>query len=368
MDILSSGSFVTLDNRDKIEQLIFTAKTLATETGRNDGFQNSGQTNQQLALEMWKGTEYMCRANEEATIKNLFLSNFLQRLSEIVRESATSKPATVEPPATLSVPETQAQEPEAEVPNIDQTTPTVSADEFLGVVSQAELADEIPRTSYLDECKPECEDEIVEMTNGSAKELDPPQPESASVTAAEPASEPASELSTAKDASLVTEPTPESVEAESAHAQVESIVLIEKEPFNFEACTVTAVVQLLPVSEGYRKCVVSVRSHEFLPQISIEDLESEHINDEIKSSLEKAFARYRTELPALVADKMKQEAKSNKKRTSKASENSKAAKATNSNSTAGSTTSNTSANPTVESPTNDAVSEPAKDQQTLFAQ
>ncbi|MFZ1700894.1 MAG: hypothetical protein WBO10_12560 [Pyrinomonadaceae bacterium] len=368
MDILSSGSFVTLDNRDKIEQLIFTAKTLATETGRNDGFQNSGQTHQQLGLEMWKGTEYMCRANEEATIKNLFLSNFLQRLSEIVRESATSKPATVEPPATPSVPETQTQEPEATGSNIDQVIPAASEDEFLGVVAQTEPIEEMPRTSYLDECKPECEDEIVEMTNGSAKEFVPPQPESASVTAAEPASETAPEVTPKEEASSATERSPQSVERESANPQVDSIVLAEKEPFNFEACTVTVVVQLLPVSEGFRKCVVSVRSHEFLPQISIEDLESEHINDEIKSSLEKAFARYRTELPALAADKMKQEAKSNKKRTNKQSESSKAAKTTTPTSTTGSATSNTSANPTVESSPNDSIAEPAKNQQTLFAQ
>lgn len=365
MDILSSGSFVTLDNREKIEQLIFTAKTLATETGRNDGFQNSGQTNQQLALEMWKGTEYMCRANEEATIKNLFLSNFLQRLSEIVRESATSRPVIIEPPATPSVPETQTQEPEATASNIDQGIPATSEDEFLGVVAQTEPIEEIPRTSYLDECKPEFEDEIVEMTNGSAKEFVPNQPDSASVTAAEPASETASELSTAEDASLATEPTPESVEAESAHAQVESIVLIEKEPFNFEACTVTAVVQLLPVSEGYRKCVVSVRSHEFLPQIAIDDLVSEQLSDEIKRSLETAFEKYRTELPALAADKMKQEAKSNKKRTTKASDSSKATNAAVSNST---TTSTKPLDTEAASPATGQAAESAKDQQTLFAQ
>ena len=45
MDILNSGSFVTLDNREKIDQLIYTARELATEVSRAEGFQNGGQTN-----------------------------------------------------------------------------------------------------------------------------------------------------------------------------------------------------------------------------------------------------------------------------------------------------------------------------------
>lgn len=357
MDILNSGSFVTLDNRDKIEQLIFTAKTLATETGRNEGFQSNGLTNGQLALEMWKGAEYMCRANEEATIKNLFLSNFLQKLNETVRASAVAKPVSVESQPASAVAESQNHKPESTPPNVGQTTPTVSQDEFLGVVSQSESVVEIPRSSYSEECKPECEDEIVEMTNGSPRESAPPQPENTSDKEVEPEIVTSSEAAPAEKASSASEPTPESVQA---HSSVESIVLAEKEPFNFEACTVTAVVQLLPVNGGYRKCVVSVRSHEFLPQIAIENLVSERLDDEIKRSLENAFARYRTELPALTAAKMKQEAQSTKKRSTKTSEASKAARTTSS--------SNRAVDPKVESQAVQQAAEPSKDQQALFAQ
>ena len=42
MEILNSGSFIPLDNRERIEQLIFTAQTLASEVGKNSGFQSSG--------------------------------------------------------------------------------------------------------------------------------------------------------------------------------------------------------------------------------------------------------------------------------------------------------------------------------------
>ena len=87
MEILNSGSFIPLDNREKIEQLIFTAQTLASEVHQNAGFQGSGQTNQQIGLELWKGAEYMTRSHEEVTIRNIFLSKFLERLRDIERET-----------------------------------------------------------------------------------------------------------------------------------------------------------------------------------------------------------------------------------------------------------------------------------------
>ena len=86
MEILNSGSFIPLDNRERIEQLIFTARALAEEVSRNDGFQSSGQSNQQIGLELWNGAQYMTRSHEEVTVRNIFLSKFLERLREIERE------------------------------------------------------------------------------------------------------------------------------------------------------------------------------------------------------------------------------------------------------------------------------------------
>lgn len=103
MEILNSGLFIPLDNREKIEQLIFTARTLAVEVSRNDGFQSSGQSNQQIGLELWNGAEYMTRSHEEVTIRNIFLSKFLERLREIERESA-------QPSSVVTAPAMSSQE------------------------------------------------------------------------------------------------------------------------------------------------------------------------------------------------------------------------------------------------------------------
>src|SRR5690606_16571469 len=98
MEILNSGSFIPLDNRERIEQLIFTARTLAEEVSRNDGFQSSGQSNQQIGLELWNGAQYMTRSHEEVTVRNIFLSKFLERLREIERECPKLPSVTNAPP------------------------------------------------------------------------------------------------------------------------------------------------------------------------------------------------------------------------------------------------------------------------------
>ena len=41
MEILNGGSFVPLENREKIEQLKFTAKELAGEAARSVGFRTT---------------------------------------------------------------------------------------------------------------------------------------------------------------------------------------------------------------------------------------------------------------------------------------------------------------------------------------
>lgn len=342
--------------------MIFTAKTFAAEIAKNVGFQNSGPTNQQLALEIWKGSEYMTRAHEEATIKNLFLSNFLKELDGVVKEtkgapvSALPQPIIASPAGETSV-----------SANIEETVKANSSDdEFLGVVSRDEpVRSEVPRPSYADECKPECEDEIVEMINGSGEEIPASQTENIAVPETPNATAPATIAASASGASTIeTEPAMQTAAVvEGQPPQVEPIVLTENEPFNFDSCTITAVIQLLPISDGFRKCVVSVRSHDFLPLINIDRLTAGRIRDEVKISLETALVKYRGELPALAAEKVKKDTQANKKTASKSSSGSKT-KAANK-------TADASGKPAESQSKIDSTaqtSEEPKNQQTLFAQ
>lgn len=328
MDILSSGSFVTLDNRDKVEQLIFTAKTLATEASRTEGFQSSGPSNQQLALEMWKGAEYMCRANEEPTIKNIFLSNFLKRLSEVAKESGVLPPVVQQVSRVTSPPEP---EPESNSNPVHASNEEGSdspnlADEYLGVLPPSECSEVVQRTSYADECVPEGEKEIADLVDHPASPIPESSPETPLPTAeAEPAK--------VQDASAsnTNSTNGQSVEvhqqaAESPQPEVEkvgAIVLAEKEPYNFDSCTITTVLQLLPENEGTRKCIVSTRSHDFPPAINVAMVRADATGEDLGQILNEMLGRYRAELPGLAAEKIKKEKPANKKKNSKSNSEAK---------------------------------------------
>ncbi|HMO80008.1 MAG TPA: hypothetical protein PKD24_04385 [Pyrinomonadaceae bacterium] len=402
MDILNSGSFVPLDNKERMEQLAFTAKTLAIEVSRAEGFQSNGPTNHQLGLEMWKGAEYLCRAHEEATIRNLFLSKFLETLREIERQCVVQPkppqtqivntptvnqpepmPVLVQPPSTQVVADARPQE--------------VDYDEYLGVVQQ-DIGIETERPSYADECVPEGEAEIAALNDNaerdelipkaeSSREDEPKESTSLEVqepeepvakdagkpdvseirksedraAAIEIASKDTAEVERpgspdepiapiAEDADIAGSPVPDAAPA------IGSIELPDREPFDFNACTVTAVIQLLPEKEGGRKCVVSVRSHDFAPQISISELSSGGLNDGLKDCLETSLGQYKANLPVLSAEKLKKQKAASKKRTSKT--DAKSAKS-------GPSSKSEAAAATTPPATQNA--ETAKDQQGLFA-
>lgn len=376
MDILNSGSFVPLDNREKIEQLIFTAATLATEVSRAEGFQNNGQRNQQIGLEMWKGVEYMCRSHEEATIRNLFLSKFLEKLREIDRQNAVgpsraqarignSQIARTEP---QPVPVAIAIAPLPEV--VPSPQRQESRDEYLGLIPPT-LEFGRDRSSYADECTPEFEREFAEASSdfeteenvtavGESKQDEATLPSEDSLIAEPPVTK-----------AGITEVPASNIEEESANEEadaaepgstditpeVASIVLSEKEPYNFDSCTVTAVIQLLPESGGIRKTVISIRSHDFAPQVSISDLTNGNVQVDVNRCLETALEQYRSDLPALAAEKVKKQKPASKKRSTKTVEK------------------NAKADPEPESKTSEVSavpptaqnSEAGKDQRNLFA-
>lgn len=360
MNILSSGSFVPLDNRERMEQLAFTARTLATEVSRAEGFQSSGPTNYQLGLEMWKGAEYVCRAHEETTIKNIFLSKFLETLREIEKQNTgqpsppkakANNPPTVRqldpvhpqvattttPPGPVPFSEPQ----QSSDPALPQE-PEEPADEYLGVVSDNSEV-ETKRQSYSDECVPECDADIEAIIDRLEAEPSEPRNDKPSdpigtgseqreivATAdvspgkAKPDDPPPAERNVL---SVVAEEETQTEPGECREpCPIESIVLAEKEAYNFDGCTVTAVVQLLPEeAEGVRKCVVSVRTHDFTPSVAIVDVTAADVLPQITGALGIAFEQYRNELPARAAEKLKKEKPAAKKASKPAAKASKAA-------------------------------------------
>nr|HQU94310.1 hypothetical protein [Pyrinomonadaceae bacterium] len=168
--------------------------------------------------------------------------------------------------------------------------------------------------------------------------------------------EPITEVENKIDSPVETPDVSVAADVAVTEQSVNSVVLSEKEPYNFDSCTVTAVIQLLPERDGLRDCVVSVRSHDFAPQIIFTNMGCESGRLDVSIPVSTALEHYRNKLPVLAAEKMKREQTATKKRASKTlskSQNKAVQKADTNAETASTST--------------QIPQEQAKDQQTLFA-
>jgi hypothetical protein len=309
MEILNSGSFINLENQEKIEQLIFTAKEIAKAAVETDGFINSEENNRRMAIEIWQGAEYMCRDFEEANIKNIFVRNFLERLREIRGVSQVTEIS----PVPLEVSETIKK--------------TVGKDEFLGIVETNKIRE--PKSIVSDFSSNETDEEsnIDDSFQSEMSDLIFENDKNLSEIAKNDeflAVEAIVKTEEENENSLETESQDEIIQTEAIevlnnqNAAVKSIALPEKEPYQFDKCTVTATIQLLPTETGIRRVVLSVRTHDFAPQISVVELTGE-ANPErlLLSALRSAFEKYKSDLPIKVINKLKEEKSKVKKQPNK---------------------------------------------------
>jgi len=324
MQILTSGSFINLDNGEKVEQLIFTAKAIADSAVQTEGFASSEENNKRLALEIWQGAEYMTREHEQARIQNLFVGNFLERLREIAPEPVQTSNALPE----------IAVSPTAEVSTVETNN---SKDEFLGfvtgtaeneiqeiVANDDAVAENVEPTNSVEIFTPRDEKtESVEGENFESETAESFESVASETTEAEIV-EPESDNTIDSEQKTETSIAGFSQTVKTEKSAVRKITLPEKEPYRFDDCTVTATIQLLPVEAGIRRAVLSVRTHDFAPQISIVELNDALAKPEnFSPALEKAFEKYKTDLPVKVMDKMKREKSAGKKQQNKTAQEAK---------------------------------------------
>lgn len=289
MEILSAGAFINLENQEKIEQLKFTAAELANAAMETEGFTGDEELGRRLALEFWQGLEYMSRETEETAIKNIFLNHFLERLRELRPVQTTTIELRQDSGESVSEP-------------IDNDIKPV--DEFLGVVETTD--NELIQT--------EDDETSIQSKDFSILENDSSQQTEVKTTS-DAASESADSNSSSQGENQENvEPEQEkSVETKTA---VGNLALPEKEPYQWGKCTVTATIQLLPVGDDgatERKAVLSVRTHDFAPQISLVQLAGNNLTAELAPELEKVLAKYQSDMPAKVMDKLKKEKTATKK-------------------------------------------------------
>lgn len=337
MQVLTSGSFINLDNEEKIEQLIFTAKEIAVAALAADGYTNEEESNRKFADEIWQSAEYMCREHEEALIRTIFVNAFLERLREHRGSTAATNSA-------VDISEKVSQEIVTESAR-ESESPT---DEFLGFVpteingendeshEQSSIQKSASQMFDIENEVTRQENEFEETCAADEEDLKfalPEQPTSSlpgSIEVIETETEkiqPETERDEANQEKAVAdnESTPKTVAGGAV------LRLPEKEPYQFDKCTVTATIQLFPTSENQasRKAVLSVRTHDFAPQISMVELVGKDLPAALAPELEKVLAKYQSDLPAKVMDKLKKEKNAPKKQVkSPATETKSAATAT----------------------------------------
>ena len=72
-----------------------------------------------------------------------------------------------------------------------------------------------------------------------------------------------------------------------------------------------------------RKCVISIVTHDFFPEIAVAELDAADFINGLPSVLGPVFDRYRSDFPVKVADKLKKEKSVSKKQSSKAADKTK---------------------------------------------
>lgn len=293
MEILSSGAFINLENQEKIEQLKFTAFELANAAMETTGFVNTEESGKNLALEFWQGLEYMCRETEATTIKNIFLNHFLDRLREFrLTQSAAEIDLPQKIEQVVSEQIHQAEKPE---------------DEYLGVIEMTDEEDPLEENQSEVTVNLTQPEEISTSEDSSFQEVEVRTTENISTETIKETASPASEIE-----EKVEDAIENPVETGAASGKLS---LPEKEPYQFNKCTVTAMIQLLPIVEGTisRKAVFSVKTHDFVPQYTMVELPGNNLTAEIMPELEKVLATYQADLPLKVMDKMKKEKTSAKR-------------------------------------------------------
>ena len=341
MQILNSGSFVNLDNREKIEQLIFTAQQVAHAAVETEGFVNSDENNRQVALEIWQGAEYVCRDHEEANIKNIFVKNFLDKLRELKGTNETLGASAENAEQKIENGFSAANTDDAIPEFVEQSKPS---DEFLGFVAQAGSAGQGSEIINVVAARNDTSDADFQASqnqigeNGGFENVSTTNAETfASATTDDTISiaednafdnslaAPVLDDAANSNTEIVDEPnqfdSPNEIAANTAvdKSPINVLTLPEKEPYQFDKCTVTATIQLLPADSGARtrKAVLSVRTHDFAPQISVVELQNNGGNAEaFVPALNKAFDEYRSNLPVRVMDKLKKEKSAAKKQSS----------------------------------------------------
>ena len=341
MQTLQTGSFLNLENDSTVEALKFTARRLAEHSANVIAENLNAPSLENLANNLWKKAEYVARETERQRLKQIFVENFTERFRELKPDVTGTENSSVEAgsnnsaiEATNSVNQSSATEVvesggseittgENVLSSDDskETTTVVqrNSDEFLGFVeneestAQASTAEseakittapqETAQTAHetisetIKPEKPTTIDEAPSAENQIAAQI---------VTSAEKPTD-AKPQTAAKNETAATSGSKNSRPAAN-----------DKEPFEFEKCTINLNLTLLPSESGSsrRRAIISAASHNLPPEIDFLEIAEGEDLTQIADLVREKLVRFKQTLPVkyieqLRASKTKSAKKSN---------------------------------------------------------
>ncbi|MGC2236064.1 MAG: hypothetical protein WA584_07875 [Pyrinomonadaceae bacterium] len=310
MKILSSGSFLNLENAESVEALKFTARRLAEHSTGAVKENLNAQQLENLALQLWQKAEYVARETERRRLQQIFVENFTEGFRELKPDLKVS-PIENADSLNQSFAQKQGADEETREDNFASSaeqTPEIAekTDEFLGFVKADDTFGDAPESETGAVAEPQ---EIIRenIQSESASQILTTQPQTPSTTVS--ISEQVKEKTevTAEIAETATPQQAAKNDSAATNQTNKTLAVQVKEPFEFGKCAVSLNLTLLAGSGASknRKAIISTASHNLPPEIEFCEIADGEDLEQITELLKNKLARFRQSLPVKYIEQLR---------------------------------------------------------------
>lgn len=312
MKILSSGSFLNLENAESVEALKFTARRLAEHSAEAVKENLNAQQLENLALQLWQKAEYVARETERRRLQQIFVENFTEGFREL-KPNLKVSPTENADSLNKSFAQKQGTDDETATDNFassaEQTTEIAEkTDEFLGFVKADDTFGDAPESETGAVAEPqEIIRENIQSESESASQILTTQSQTPSTTVS--ISEQVKEKTevTAEKSEAVTLQQAAKNDSAATNQTNKTLAVQVKEPFEFGKCAVSLNLTLLAGSGAgkNRKAIISTASHNLPPEIEFCEIADGEDLEQITELLKNKLARFRQSLPVKYIEQLR---------------------------------------------------------------
>ena len=352
MQTLTPGSFLNLENDEKVEALKLTARRLAEHTANVVTENLNASALENLADNLWDKAKYVALDVERRRLRDSFAQNFTERFRELKPEDSKAEIPNLESlPAAglvqnadfnrqspaLEIAECDDGEnaavPSSSLPQKSATEVEGKTDEFLGFVQSGEPSADgsvaetdaspfLPEESVQSVARPanEMTAEVSKAEKQFVSDAQTPNVDGSRVIADVLTENPPGTKSQTEVAAAgsVAKSSSQAVSADKPSAQAAD----GGEPFEFGKCTINLNLILLPSSAGGngRKAIISTTSHKLPPEVELLEIGEAEDLTKIAALVQGKLERFKQTLPVKYIEQLR----ASKTKTAKKAANAKA--------------------------------------------